>query len=81
MPEKKVDAAVKALSICPAAPCCFGPAGCGSSSVVLVVRPAPKSARGFGGMIEASVLIVLGIWYDVVLLLHDLSPCCGCFDP
>jgi hypothetical protein len=51
IPEKKVDAAVNALSIWPGAPCCGGPAGCGSIDGAFVVRPAPKSAKGLGAMV------------------------------
>jgi hypothetical protein len=51
IPEKKVDAAVNARSIWPGAPCCGGPAGCGSIDGAFVVRPAPKSANGLGAIV------------------------------
>ena len=65
MPEKNVDAAVNARSICPAVPCFTGPAGCGSRVLILLVRPAPKSARASGGIIFGELLIV-----DLANLFH-----------
>lgn len=52
-PDKNVDAAVKARSVWPIGPCCFG-VGLRSVGGLFVLSPAPRSASGFGAIAIAT---------------------------
>lgn len=61
MPDRNVEAAEKARSVCPSGPCCGGPAGWDPGDVREASRPAPRS------IVPRVVVVPMGLHGDVRL--------------